>query len=75
MLTVPLVMEKIVRSKVLPELQRHALYARPLLRRVLNLVAGVKLKRLFGGHLRFFGIGGAGLAPDVERFLAEARFP
>jgi long-chain acyl-CoA synthetase len=35
----------------------------------------VKLKRLFGGCLRFFGIGGAGLAPDVERFLAEARFP
>ena len=75
MLTVPLVMEKIVRSKVLPELQRHALYARPLPRRVLNLIAGVKLKRLFGGRLRFFGIGGAGLAPDVERFLAEARFP
>jgi long-chain acyl-CoA synthetase len=75
MLTVPLVMEKIVRSKVLPELQRHALYARPLPRRVLNLVAGMKLKRLFGGRLRFFGIGGAGLAPDVERFLAEARFP
>jgi long-chain acyl-CoA synthetase len=73
MVTVPLVMEKIVRSRVLPELQRHALYARPLVRRFLNLVAGVKLKRLFGGCLRFFGIGG--LAPDVERFLAEARFP
>jgi long-chain acyl-CoA synthetase len=75
MITVPLVMEKIVRSKVLPELQRHAVYAQPPMRRLLNLLAGVKLKRLFGGCLRFFGIGGAGLAPDVERFLAEARFP
>ena len=58
MLTVPLVMEKIYRSKVLPELQRHALYARPLLRRLLNRVAGRKLRTLFGGRLRFFGIGG-----------------
>jgi long-chain acyl-CoA synthetase len=29
----------------------------------------------FGGALRFFGVGGASLAPDVERFLREAKFP
>jgi len=75
MIVVPLVMEKIVRGRVLPELQRIALYGWPPARRLLNLVAGAKLRRTFGGRLRFFGIGGAGLAPDVETFLAEARFP
>ena len=29
----------------------------------------------FGGHIRFFGIGGAPLAPDVERFLLDGGFP
>jgi hypothetical protein len=62
MVTVPLVMEKIVRGRVLPELQRYARYGWPPLRRLLNLVAGLKLRRLFGGCLRFFGIGGAGIA-------------
>ena len=75
MLTVPLVIEKIVRGKVLPELEKHAGYSLAPVRALLNLVAGAKLRRTFGGHLRFFGIGGAGLAPDVERFLAAARFP
>jgi long-chain acyl-CoA synthetase len=30
---------------------------------------------MFGGNLRFFGIGGAAVAPEVERFLRDARFP
>jgi long-chain acyl-CoA synthetase len=75
MLSVPLVMEKIYRSKVLPELQRRRLYSMPLFRRLFNRLAGVKLMKLFGGRIRFFGIGGAALAPDVEQFLREARFP
>jgi long-chain acyl-CoA synthetase len=29
----------------------------------------------FGGRMRFFGVGGAPLAPDVEKFLIEAKFP
>jgi long-chain acyl-CoA synthetase len=75
MLTVPLVIEKIVRGKVLPELERRAAYRFAPVRALLNRIAGAKLRRTFGGRLRFFGIGGAGLAPDVERFLAAARFP
>jgi len=75
MIVVPLVIEKVVRGRVLPELQRIALYGWRPVGRLLNLVAGMKLRSLFGGRLRFFGIGGAALAPDVERFLAEARFP
>jgi long-chain acyl-CoA synthetase len=75
MLTVPLVIEKIVRGKVLPALESRPGYRLAPVRALLNLVAGAKLRRTFGGRLRFFGVGGAGLAPDVERFLAAARFP
>jgi long-chain acyl-CoA synthetase len=75
MLSVPLVMEKIYRSKVLPELAKRKLYSVAFFRRLFNRLAGIKLRKLFGGRIRFFGIGGAALAPDVEAFLAEARFP
>jgi long-chain acyl-CoA synthetase len=74
-LSVPLVMEKIFRSKILPELERRRLYGVPLARRLFNRIAGARLMKLFGGRIRFFGIGGAALAPDVEGFLREARFP
>ena len=33
------------------------------------------LPELFGGRLRFFGIGGAKLDAEAERFLLEGRFP
>ena len=79
MLSVPLVIEKIYKGKVLPELTRNALLKRlhsiPLSRSILHRIAGKKLLRIFGGRLRVFTIGGAPLAPDVELFLREARFP
>jgi long-chain acyl-CoA synthetase len=61
------------------EIQKKAavriLYRVPMLRRRINRMAGKKLMTMFGGQLRFFGIGGAALAPDAERFLIEAKFP
>jgi long-chain acyl-CoA synthetase len=79
MLSVPLVIEKIYRSKVLPSFTAtpvvKALYAIPPIRLLLNRIAGKRLLETFGGRLRFFGVGGAGIAPDVEKFLREARFP
>jgi long-chain acyl-CoA synthetase len=42
---------------------------------VLHYLAGKKLKQQLGGRLRFFGIGGAKLDGEVERFLLEAKFP
>ena len=79
MLTVPLVIEKIYRNKVLPNFQKNilikALYAIPFIRKILNKIAGKKLIETFGGQLRFFGIGGAGVSPAVEKFLREAEFP
>jgi len=44
-------------------------------RKLLNKVAGKKLMKTFGGRIRFFGIGGAKLDGDVERFLIESKFP
>lgn len=79
MLTVPLIIEKIYRNKVKPSLTKSPV-TRTLLkfaptRKLLNRAAGRKLKAFFGGRIRFFGVGGAALAPDVEKFLLEARFP
>ncbi len=79
MLSVPLIIEKIYRSAVLPTFQKNAvtrtLYAIPPFRKLLNRVAGKKLMEKFGGRIRFFGIGGAKLDSEVEKFLAEAKFP
>ena len=75
MLSVPLVIEKIYRSAVKPALDKISLYKVEALRPALEWVAGLKLKKTFGGKLRFFGIGGAPIAADVETFLNHARFP
>jgi len=78
-LSVPLVMEKIYKNKVLPTFEKNGflkfLYKIPLFRRILNKAAGKSLKKTFGGHLQFFGIGGAKVDPKVERFMKEAKFP
>jgi long-chain acyl-CoA synthetase len=79
MLAVPLIIEKIYRNKIKPAFNKtfltRSLYAIPFMRRKLNLMAGKKLNQTFGGGLKFFGIGGAKLNEEVERFLIEARFP
>jgi len=79
MLSVPLVIEKIYRNKVFPEINKKSitrnLYKVTLLRKKMNAIAGKKLKETFGGNLRLFCIGGSALAADVERFLQEAKFP
>lgn len=79
MLTVPLIIEKIYRNKVLPSFNKNkltrALYSIPTMRKKFNLLAGKKLMRTFGGELKFFGIGGAKLDKTVEKFLREAKFP
>lgn len=79
MLSVPLIIEKIFRKNILPTIQAKkitaSIYKKGLGRRVLHSVAGKKLKKLFGGNIKFFGIGGAKLDPEVERFMREAGFP
>ncbi len=75
-LTVPLVVDKIYRKRILPKLQKSALmrrlYGMPFFRKRLHRLAGKKLLQSLGGSLRFFMFGGASLNLDVETFLQEA---
>ena len=79
LLVVPLIIEKMVRGRVWPEIRKKAALRWaskvPSLRRAIHRQAGKKMRTAFGGRLKLLCIGGAGLAPDVEAFLAEAEFP
>ena len=79
MLIVPLIIEKIYRHQVLAKFNSNGfwrtLYKVGFLRRYLHRVAGKKLLKLFGGRLRFLGIGGAKLDGGAEKFLLEAKVP
>ncbi len=79
MLIVPLIVEKIFRSQVLAKFTSNkmlaAAYKLAPVRKLLHKVAGKKLYEVFGGRLRFLGIGGAKLDGQTERFLVEAGFP
>ncbi len=78
-LTVPLIIEKIFKMQIYPQLNSNfafrRLYQLPPSRKLLHKVAGKKLMKTFGGELHFFGIGGAKVSFEVERFLFEAGFP
>lgn len=79
MLTVPLIIEKIYFNKIVPAFREklilRLLYKISFFRKILNEAAGKKLRKTFGGELKFYGIGGAKLNKTVERFLREAKFP
>ena len=79
MLSVPLIVEKIYKNKIRPIFAKNFfmqwMYGVPIVRRAVHKVAGKKLYEMFGGRLRFFGIGGSKLDSMVERFLHDARFP
>lgn len=79
MLTVPLLIEKVYKSAILPVLRDNKrvgkLLKTPVLSSVVYSTVGKKLKLTFGGKLKFFGIGGAALDPEVEEFLYKAKFP
>jgi len=79
MLTVPLIIEKMYKTRIMPEIKKRIIvrlvYKFPMIRKRIHRLAGKKLMETFGGALRFYGIGGAALSPEVERFLLEAEFP
>ncbi len=77
-ITVPLVIEKIIKSKVFPLLEK------PLMKMLLHvpfvddhLLGRIKerLTAVFGGRLEELIIGGAALNADVETFLRRIHFP
>lgn len=77
-ITVPLIVEKIIRNKVFPLLEK------PLMKVLLKvpylddrLLAKIRenLLQAFGGNLKELIIGGAPLNADVEKFLYKIGFP
>lgn len=77
-ITVPLILEKIIRNNVFPMLDK------PLIKLMLKvpflddrLLAKIKenLIAAFGGNLQEIIVGGAPLNPDVESFLHRIGFP
>ncbi|MCI7514111.1 MAG: AMP-binding protein [Bacteroidales bacterium] len=77
MLSVPLIIEKVYKSSVLPTIQksRTLSWMNEHMNTLMCRLIGMKLKTVFGGHITFFGIGGAKMDPEVEAFLLKAKFP
>lgn len=76
-LTVPLVIEKIVKKSVLPTIKKpwmHILWNTPGIGKVLRRKVNEKLMAAFGGKLRYLIIGGAALNEEVENCLREMHF-
>lgn len=77
-ITVPLVIEKIVKGKVFPALQKpmmRALLAIPGLRSIVYRKVRQQLLMAFGGRLEQLILGGAAMSSDVEEFLRKIKFP
>lgn len=78
LVTVPLVMEKIVTSKVMPVFNKPViklLSAIPGLGDILYAKARRKLMDAFGGNVRTIPMGGAALNPAVEIMLRKMKMP
>lgn len=78
MLIVPLLIEKIfkkIHKQFNSNFVMRTLYSFRPMQLIFHKIAGKKLYEAFGGRLKFFGIGGALLAPETERFLLDAKIP
>lgn len=76
-LAVPLIIEKIVKSKVFPEIEKpwmKLLLKVPFVDTKLQEMIAEKLNNGFGGKFEEIVIGGAGLNKDVEKFLRTINF-
>ena len=78
LITVPLVMEKIYKSKVKPTLDKPAikiLTKIPILNKVIYKKVKDGLVAAFGGNVEEFIMGGAALSPEVEKLFKKIKFP
>ncbi len=76
---VPLVLEKIFKKRVVPKIEGSGMLKlvckTDFGRKIIYKKIGLKLLDFFGGKLKFMGVGGAALNPEVEKFLVVAQFP
>ncbi len=75
--TVPLLVEKIVRKQVFPKLKGFAAVATkiPVVNNVIYNGIRQKLIDVFGGEMNHIIIGGAPFNAEVEAFLVKIKFP
>ena len=76
-LTVPLVIEKIVKKGVLPKISSpmmKVLWKTPIINRIIRGKVKEGLDKTFGGQLRYLIIGGAALNGEVEQVLHDIKF-
>ncbi len=79
-LTVPLLIEKIFRSKVIPTLNKPVmrfLTAIPWVRQLIFKKVRSKILDVFGGNLGKYGffIGGAAISRDVDKIMQKIKIP
>ena len=77
-ITVPLVMEKIFKSKVAPVVNKpimKVITAIPGLNQVIFKKIRTTLLNAFGGNVREIVMGGAALNPDVEKWFRKFKLP
>lgn len=75
---VPLIIEKIIKHRVLPQLEKFhiKLFLKiPYINRRLRSSIRDKIINAFGGRFKLIAIGGAALNFEVEKFLTSVRFP
>jgi len=77
MCSVPLIIEKVYKTAVVPVVEKSRIlsWMRDRMPRLLYWFIGRRLKKSFGGKIKFFGIGGSKLDSTVEDFLLKAHFP
>ena len=78
LITVPLVIEKIFKGKILPILGKpimRILTHTPALNKVIYSKIRKQLLTTFGGNLRSIILGGAALNPSIEKIMRKVRLP
>jgi long-chain acyl-CoA synthetase len=76
-LTVPLVIEKIIKKGVLPKISTPTmkiLWKTPIIKNIIRKKVKEGLEKTFGGQLRYLIIGGAALNGEVEQVLHDIKF-
>ncbi|NLZ18900.1 MAG: AMP-binding protein [Bacteroidales bacterium] len=75
-ISVPLIIEKIYKSKLKPILDKHKLlFGLPIIDQFLQKKICKELVTTFGGRFIEVIIGGAAFNPEVERFFRKIEFP
>ena len=77
-ITVPLIIEKIIRKKVFPKIQNnlmHLLLQMPYVSKKVKERIYNEVYKAFGGNFYEIIVGGAALSKEVEEFLLSINFP